>query len=44
MDTDLTAIKATLGDISDVELAALITATYPHRGCWRGSTGRATGR
>jgi len=28
MDTDLTAIKVTLRDISDTELAALITATY----------------
>ena len=28
MDTDLTAVKATLADISDTELAALIAATY----------------
>ena len=28
MDTDLTAIKAALADISDTELAALIAATY----------------
>ena len=28
MDTDLTAIKAALADISDTELAAPITATY----------------
>jgi hypothetical protein len=28
MDTDLTAIKAALADISDIELAALIAATY----------------
>ena len=28
VDTDLTAIKATLTDISDTELAALIAATY----------------
>ena len=28
MDTDLTAVKAALADISDTELAALIAATY----------------
>jgi len=28
MDTDLTAVKAALTDISDTELAALIVATY----------------
>ena len=28
MDTDLTAVKAALTNISDTELAALITATY----------------
>ena len=28
MDTDLTAVKAALADISDPELAALIAATY----------------
>ena len=44
MDTDLTAVKAALAEISDTELAALIAATYPHPACWRGSTARATGK
>jgi len=28
MDTDLTVIKATLADLNDIELRALIAATY----------------